>query len=71
MICFLFSELDTEAMVINVPISKPSGYNSSIHSINVDLHLDPMCRYTIRSETIVTLVEKQFRQNLIFYILLV
>lgn len=32
---------------MNAPISRPSGYNTTLYPITVDLYLDPECRYTI------------------------
>lgn len=32
---------------VHTPISRPSGYNTTLYPITVDLNLDPECRYTI------------------------
>lgn len=42
-----FSDAETDIMQVNVPISKPSGYNASLNPVTVKLNLDPNCRYEI------------------------
>ncbi|CAM6031630.1 unnamed protein product, partial [Sphagnum compactum] len=42
-----FTESKTSPMYLHVPVSKPVGYNTTTIPINVDLHLDPTCRYKI------------------------
>lgn len=44
---FLCSETKTSPMYLYVPISKPTGYNTSKIPVNIELHLDPACRYKI------------------------
>lgn len=43
----LFREKDQTPFYVNAPTSRPSGYNTTLYPITVDLYLDPECRYTI------------------------
>lgn len=60
---FSFSESKTSPMYLYVPISKPHGYNTSKIPVNVELHLDPACRYKITfrnsfSQTLARIVQQ-------------
>ncbi|XP_036227965.2 GPI inositol-deacylase [Bactrocera oleae] len=37
----------TEVFYMNVPVSSPVGYNSSMNPISLEIFLDPLCRYQI------------------------
>lgn len=41
------SEAEQTPFYINSPTSRPTGYNTTLYPIAVDLYLDPECRYTI------------------------
>lgn len=45
---FHFRESKKSPFYIYVPRSKPSGYNTTINPVKVELNLDPSCRYSIR-----------------------
>ncbi len=42
-----YSDADNEIMHVNIPISKPSGYNATVNPVTIKLNLDPNCRYQI------------------------
>lgn len=42
-----FSDAENDVMHVNVPVSKPSGYNATANPVAIKLHLDPNCRYEI------------------------
>lgn len=44
---YCFSDAENDIMHVNVPITKPSGYNASSNPVTVKLNLDPNCRYQI------------------------
>ena len=44
---YCFSDAENAVMHVNVPISKPSGYNASLNPVIVKLNLDPNCRYQV------------------------
>lgn len=45
---FPFRRHDEERpFYVNAPSSRPSGYNTTLNPITVDLYLDPGCRYEI------------------------
>jgi GPI inositol-deacylase len=43
----LFNEANTKPMYIYPPEEKPSRYNGSVNPIQIELHLDPSCRFHI------------------------
>ncbi|KAJ6637478.1 GPI inositol-deacylase, partial [Pseudolycoriella hygida] len=42
-----FTDAENVVMNLNVPISKPSGYNTTLNPVTVKLNLDPNCRYQV------------------------
>ena len=45
--CFRYSDIENEVMQLNVPVAKPSGYNTTENPVTIKLNLDPNCRYEI------------------------
>lgn len=41
------SHSENKSFVVNVPTSKPSGYNTTLNPVTVNIHLSPNCRYQI------------------------
>lgn len=41
------SDEDQTPLYVNTPITRPTGYNTSLFPLSVDLYLDPECRYSI------------------------
>ncbi|XP_037028365.1 GPI inositol-deacylase [Bradysia coprophila] len=42
-----FTDTESEIMQLNVPMAKPSSYNTTENPVTVKLNLDPNCRYQI------------------------
>lgn len=49
-----YRENKSQPLQIYTPIRQPSGYNGTAHKINVELHLDPNCRYEISVKNSIT-----------------
>ncbi|XP_055912888.1 GPI inositol-deacylase [Eupeodes corollae] len=41
------SDSENNPLLVSVPISKPSSYNTTLNPVTINLHLDPNCRYQI------------------------
>uniref|UniRef100_A0A0A1XDW7 GPI inositol-deacylase n=1 Tax=Zeugodacus cucurbitae TaxID=28588 RepID=A0A0A1XDW7_ZEUCU len=54
-----------EVFYVNVPVSSPIGYNSSMNPISLEIYLDPLCRYQISYKfSIVTTMSRVAQQFL-------